>query len=55
MLKVETKNNDFILTLSEKELIGLRIEIVEYVILKRAKGTPVWLEGLYKVLAHVEV
>ena len=54
-MKVEVKNNDFILTLSEKELIGLRIDIVEHVIIKRAKGTPVWLEGLYKVLAHVEI
>jgi len=54
-LRIEERQGKYLLSMTEKELIDLRIDIVERVILKRKTGDPEHVYELYNVLCKVEV
>ena len=53
-MKVEEKENNIILTMSEQELWDLRLDLIEKVILKRDTGRPTHLLALYSLLCTTE-
>lgn len=54
-MRIDERQGKYLLSMTEQELIDLRIDIVERVILKRKTGDPEHVYKLYKVLCKVEI